>query len=29
MWVKGEIKPELLNDKIGLTDPDKFLSFNF
>ena len=29
VYVKGEIKPELLNDKIDLTDPDKFLSFNF
>ena len=29
IYIKGEIKPELLNDKIDLTDPDKFLSLNF
>jgi len=29
VYVKGDIKPELLNDKIDLADPDKFLSFNF
>ena len=29
VYIKGEIRPELLNDKIDLTDPDKFLSFNF
>lgn len=29
IYIKGEIKPELINDKIDLTDPDKFLSFNF
>jgi hypothetical protein len=28
IYIKGEIKPELLNDKIDLTDPDKFLSLN-
>lgn len=27
IYVKGEISPELLNDKVDLADPDKFLSF--
>jgi hypothetical protein len=29
IYVKGEIKPELLNGKIDLTDPDNFLSLKF
>ena len=29
VYLKGEIKPELLNSKIDLSDPDKFLSLNF
>ena len=29
VYVKGEISPELLNDQIDLTDPDKLLGFNF
>lgn len=29
IYIKGEIKPELLNDKIDLTNPDKFMSLNF
>ncbi len=29
IYVKGEIKPELLNDKIDLSDPNKFLSLKF
>ena len=29
VYIKGEISPDLLNDKIDITDPDKFLSFNF
>ncbi len=27
IYLKGEISPDLLNDKINLTDPDRFLSF--
>ncbi|MCE4566934.1 DUF4252 domain-containing protein [Maribellus sp. CM-23] len=27
IYVKGEIRPELLNDKVDLTDPNRFLSF--
>lgn len=26
IYVKGEIRPELLNDRIDLANPDKFLS---
>lgn len=29
VYIKGEISPDLLNDKIDMTDPDKFLSLNF
>ena len=29
IYIKGEIRPELLNDKINITNPDKFLSFDF
>lgn len=29
IYVKGEIRPELLNDRIDLTNPDKFLSMKF
>lgn len=29
VYLKGEFSPELLKDKINLTDTDKFLSFNF
>jgi hypothetical protein len=29
IYIRGEIRPELLNDKINLTDPDRFMSFNF
>ncbi len=29
VYLKGEIRPELLDDKIDLTNPDKFLSFDF
>lgn len=29
IYVKGELKPELLNGKIDLTDRDKLLSLNF
>ena len=28
VYLKGEIKPEMLNDKIDMTDPDRFLSLN-
>lgn len=27
IYVKGEISPELLNDHVNLSNPDKFLSF--
>lgn len=27
IFVKGEIRPELLNDYVNLSNPDKFLSF--
>ncbi|HYQ56162.1 MAG TPA: DUF4252 domain-containing protein [Draconibacterium sp.] len=27
IFVKGEIRPELLNNHVNLSDPDKFLSF--
>ncbi|MFV0269052.1 MAG: DUF4252 domain-containing protein [Draconibacterium sp.] len=27
IYVKGEIRPELVNDKVDLTDPNRFLSF--
>lgn len=27
IYVKGEIRPELLNDYVNLSNPDKFLSF--
>ncbi len=29
VYVKGEIKPELLDNKIDFSHPDKFLSFDF
>lgn len=29
VYLKGEIKPEMLNDKIDMTNPDRFLSLNF
>lgn len=29
VYLKGEISPDLLNDKVNLSDPDKFLSLNF
>lgn len=29
IYIKGEISPDLLNGKIDLTNPEKFLSFNF
>jgi hypothetical protein len=29
IYVKGEIKPELINNNLNLSDPDKFLSLNF
>jgi len=29
VYLKGEIKPELLNNKVDLSHPDKFLSFDF
>lgn len=29
VYLKGEFSPELLKDKIDLTDTDKFLSFSF
>lgn len=29
IYIKGEIRPELLNNKFDITDPDKFLSFDF
>jgi len=29
IYLKGEIRPELLNDKINLSDPDKFLGMKF
>lgn len=29
VYLKGEIRPELLDDKINLTNPDKFLSLDF
>jgi hypothetical protein len=29
VYIKGEIRPEILNDKIDLTNPDRFLSLNF
>ena len=29
IYIKGEIKPELLNDKINLSQPDRFLSLKF
>lgn len=29
IYVKGEIRPELLNDRIDLSNPDKFLSMKF
>ena len=29
VYLKGEIKPELLNDKIDMSHPDKFLSLDF
>ncbi|QGY46909.1 DUF4252 domain-containing protein [Maribellus comscasis] len=29
VYLKGEIKPELLDDKIDLSHPDKFLSLDF
>ena len=28
IYLKGEIRPELLNDKVDFTNPDKFLSFS-
>lgn len=29
IYVKGEIKPELINNNLNLSDPEKFLSLNF
>lgn len=29
IYVKGEISPDLLNDKINLSNPEKLLSLNF
>lgn len=29
VYVKGEISPDLLNDKINLSNPDKLFSLNF
>jgi len=29
VYIKGELKPEMLNDKIDMTNPDRFLSLNF
>ena len=29
VYIKGEISPDLLNDKIDFTDPEKFISLNF
>lgn len=29
VYLKGEISPELLNDKMNLTDPEKLFSLNF
>lgn len=29
VYVKGEISPELLNNKISLTNPEKLISLNF
>ncbi|MEN8116556.1 MAG: DUF4252 domain-containing protein [Bacteroidota bacterium] len=29
IYIKGEIRPELINDQINITDPNKFLSFDF
>ncbi|WP_346863611.1 DUF4252 domain-containing protein [uncultured Draconibacterium sp.] len=29
IYVKGEIKPELISNKVNFSDPEKFLSLNF
>lgn len=29
VYVKGEISPDLLNDKVNLANPDKLFSLNF
>jgi len=29
IYLKGEIRPELINDKVNFSDPEKFLSLKF
>ena len=29
IYVRGEISPELINEQIDFSHPDKFMSFNF